>query len=97
MRVRFPLPAQNDDFLNYVIRQRTAKLIILISYNFGFYKEARQCLRGKIISTKRYLISLMIVFGLITRVRQQFLWFNNEVCHTLKEWVQIPKMYSVLL
>lgn len=37
----------------------------------------------------------MIVFGLITRVHQQFLWFNNEVCHTLKEWVQIPKMYSV--
>lgn len=37
----------------------------------------------------------MLVFGLITRVHQQFLWFNNEVCHTLKEWVQIPRMYSV--
>lgn len=91
----WPVSDSKHDFLNQIIRQRTAKLILHISYNFRFYKETRQCQRGKIISTKRYLISLMIVFGLITRVHQQFLWFNNEVCNTLKEWVQIPKMYSV--
>ena len=82
-------------WVNNLLDSVQQSIIIQFSYNFGFYKETRLYWRGKITGTKRYLFYLSIVFELITRVHQQFLWFNNEVFNTLKEWVQIPKMYSV--